>query len=185
MALIFIIRRIDVAVLRRRCGGAVERHDSRCSSISLEKWLGREGNMNIRYFTSDSPEDTIGIGRKIGESLKGGELIAYRGGLGAGKTTMTRGIALGMGLPDNVSSPTFAIVNEYHGKGRLSLYHFDLYRIRNRDELEAAGFYDYMSKDSVIAAEWSENAAEEFDRAIVITLEGSENRRRITIEDKR
>ena len=81
-----------------------------------------------KVFYTNSPEETIELGRQIGSRLKGGEIIAYKGGLGAGKTTITRGIALGMGLPDNVSSPTFSIVNEYHGSG-LSLYHFDMYRI--------------------------------------------------------
>ena len=70
-----------------------------------------------KVFYTNSPEETIELGRQIGSRLKGGEIIAYKGGLGAGKTTITRGIALGMGLPDNVSSPTFSIVNEYHGSG--------------------------------------------------------------------
>ena len=77
-----------------------------------------------------SPEETIAFAEKIGKLLRGGDIIAYRGGLGAGKTTFTRGIAVGMGLPDEVSSPTFALVNEYRGK-KLTLYHFDMYRIMN------------------------------------------------------
>lgn len=102
-----------------------------------------------------SPEETIKYAEKIGSLLKGGDIIAYKGGLGAGKTTFTRGLAIGMGLPDDVTSPTFTLVNEYRGK--LTLYHFDMYRIMNCDELETTGFYDYMSDDSVIACEWSEN----------------------------
>lgn len=102
-----------------------------------------------------SDEETINFAKKIGSLLKGGDIIAYRGGLGVGKTTFTRGLAVGMGLPDEVISPTFTLVNEY--RGDISLYHFDMYRIMNSDELETTGFYDYMSDDSVLAIEWSEN----------------------------
>ena len=117
-----------------------------------------------------SPEETIALGEKIGALLRGGEVIAYRGGLGAGKTTITRGISLGMGLGDEVTSPTFALVNEYTG-GKLSLYHFDMYRITSAEDLETAGFYDFMNEHSVIAAEWSENIADELpDDAIYIDI---------------
>lgn len=138
-----------------------------------------------KEFHTSSPEETIELGRKIGGCLTGGEVIAYKGGLGAGKTTFTRGLALGMGLEDNVSSPTFAIVNEYHGSGRLSLYHFDMYRICGGEALETTGFFDYMSEDSVIAAEWSENIAEELDKnTITIEIEAEgENGRKITLTD--
>lgn len=126
--------------------------------------------MFIKEFHTDSPEATIELGRRIGSCLTGGEIIAYKGGLGAGKTTFTRGLALGMGLEDNVSSPTFAIVNEYCGK--VTLYHFDMYRIMGAEALESTGFYDYMSPDSVIALEWSENIEDELgDDTIVIEFE--------------
>lgn len=105
-----------------------------------------------------SPEETIKFAQKIGSLLKGGDIIAYKGGLGAGKTTFTRGLAIGMGLPDDVVSPTFTLVNEYVGD--ISLYHFDMYRIINCDELETTGFYDYMSDDNVLAIEWSENISD-------------------------
>ena len=117
-----------------------------------------------------SPDETIALGERIGALLRGGEVIAYRGGLGAGKTTITRGISLGMGLGDEVTSPTFALVNEYTG-GKLSLYHFDMYRITSAEDLETAGFYDFMNERSVIAAEWSENIADELpDDAIYIDI---------------
>ena len=93
-------------------------------------------------FVTCTPEETIALAKKIGALLRAGDCIAYYGDLGAGKTTFTRGLAIGMGLPDEVSSPTFAIVNEYHGKGAVSLYHFDMYRIMSSDELETTGFYD-------------------------------------------
>ena len=80
-------------------------------------------------YISHSPEETIAFAEKVGKLLKKGDMIAYRGGLGAGKTTFTRGLAVGLGLPDNVTSPTYAIVNEYRGE-EISLYHFDMYRDR-------------------------------------------------------
>ena len=130
-----------------------------------------------------SPEETIAFAEQIGRLLRGGDIIAYRGGLGAGKTTFTRGIALGMGLPDQVSSPTFALVNEYRGKG-LTLYHFDMYRIMNAEALETTGFYDYISEDAVIVCEWSENIADCLpENVITITIETmGENVRKITVE---
>lgn len=105
---------------------------------------------------TNSPEETISFAEKIGGLLRGGDVVAYRGGLGAGKTAFTRGLALGMGLPDEVSSPTFALVNEYRGEN-ITMYHFDMYRIMNAEALETTGFYDYMSEDAVIVCEWTEN----------------------------
>ncbi|MDE6598605.1 MAG: tRNA (adenosine(37)-N6)-threonylcarbamoyltransferase complex ATPase subunit type 1 TsaE [Oscillospiraceae bacterium] len=130
-----------------------------------------------------SPEETIAFAEQIGRLLRGGDIIAYRGGLGAGKTTFTRGIALGMGLPDEVYSPTFALVNEYRGKG-LTLYHFDMYRILNAEALETTGFYDYISEDAVIVCEWSENIADCLPQNVItITIEtAGENVRKITVE---
>lgn len=129
--------------------------------------------------TTASAEETIAFAKKIGAMLKGGDIIAYKGGLGAGKTTFTRGLAIGMELPDEVSSPTFALVNEYRGKA-LTLYHFDMYRIMNEEALETTGFYDYISDDCVIAVEWSENIADCLPKNIItVTIEitGEEERR--------
>lgn len=135
-------------------------------------------------FITRSPEETIALAKKAGALLQGGEVLAYRGGMGAGKTTFTRGLALGMGLPDLVTSPTFALVNEYRGKGGLSLCHFDLYRIQGRDGLETTGFYDYMEPDTVLAVEWSENAAEFLppDAILITFVSLNEQEREITIE---
>ncbi len=129
-----------------------------------------------------SPAETIALGEKIGALLRGGEVIAYRGGLGAGKTTITRGISVGLGLGDEVTSPTFALVNEYAGE-KLTLYHFDMYRITSAEDLETCGFYDFMNERSVIAAEWSENIADELpDDAIYIDIARvSDEVREITI----
>ena len=105
------------------------------------------------------------------------------GGMGMGKTTITHGIAMGMGLRDDVSSPTFSLVNEYSGDGVLTLYHFDMYRISGADELESIGFYDYLSDGCAAVIEWSENIADELPPdAIIIQIEKTgENDRKITI----
>lgn len=108
-------------------------------------------------WTTHSPEETIALAQKIGAKLKAGDVIAYLGDLGAGKTTFTRGLALGMGLPDVVTSPTFALVHEYCREGITPLIHFDMYRIVDENELETTGFYDYPQNESVFAVEWSEN----------------------------
>ncbi|MBQ9895268.1 MAG: tRNA (adenosine(37)-N6)-threonylcarbamoyltransferase complex ATPase subunit type 1 TsaE [Ruminococcus sp.] len=131
-----------------------------------------------------SPEETIRTAEKLGSLLKAGDMIAYKGGLGAGKTTFTRGIAVGMGLGDNVTSPTFALVNEYHGDG-MTLYHFDMYRIENGDDLESTGFYDYPFEENVAAVEWSENIEEFLPKnTIYITINTiSDMEREIIIED--
>lgn len=135
----------------------------------------------IRRYKTSSADETVELGKKLGSRLRGGDVIAYRGGLGAGKTTMTRGIALGMGLRDEVSSPTFALVNEYLGK--LKLCHFDMYRIQGALDLESTGFFDYLSDDCVIAVEWSENIADELPEGyITVEIERiSEDEREITV----
>ncbi|MBQ8622950.1 MAG: tRNA (adenosine(37)-N6)-threonylcarbamoyltransferase complex ATPase subunit type 1 TsaE [Oscillospiraceae bacterium] len=119
----------------------------------------------MKKFLTHSADETVALGRLIGARLHGGDVIAYRGGLGAGKTTITHGIAQGMGLKDDVSSPTFALVNEYRGK--INLYHFDMYRINGGLDLETTGFYDYMDSDSVLAIEWSENISDELPLNVI------------------
>ena len=130
-----------------------------------------------------SAEETIEFAKEIGSRLKKGDIVAYTGGLGAGKTTFTRGLAMGLGMDDNVTSPTFSLVNEYHNKD-ISLYHFDMYRIMGADDLETTGFYDYSTDDSVFAIEWSENISEELpDNAVIINIERiDDNTRRITVK---
>ena len=136
--------------------------------------------MTKKYITR-SPEETVELGKRLGERLRAGDVVAYRGGLGAGKTTMTRGIALGMGLKDDVSSPTFALVHEYSGEKRLC--HFDMYRISGAADLESTGFFDYLGDGCVIAVEWSENIADELpDTAVTVSIEAvSEDVREITV----
>ncbi len=107
-------------------------------------------------YISRSEEQTEQIAVALAAALKGGETIAFYGGLGMGKTCFVRGLAKGLGYKGSVSSPTFAIVNEYKG-GRFDLYHFDMYRISNWEDLFSTGFYDYLEYDNIIAVEWSEN----------------------------
>lgn len=110
----------------------------------------------MEEFLSNSPAETESIAFSLAQTLCGGEVIAFRGDLGAGKTCFTRGLAKGLGYNGNVNSPTFALINEYIG-GRIPLYHFDMYRISTWEELYSSGYFDYLEIGSVIAAEWSEN----------------------------
>ena len=103
---------------------------------------------------SKSTEDTEKIGELIAEKLCGNEVIALFGGLGMGKTAFTRGLCRGLGVNDGVSSPTFALVNEYHGK--YNIYHFDMYRVTSWEDLYSTGFFDYLD-NGVLVIEWSEN----------------------------
>lgn len=113
-------------------------------------------------YQTSSPEETIALGRKIGRMLRRGDIVAYTGGLGAGKTTLTRGIVTGLGLEDCVLSPTFTLVNEYYGE--IPVYHFDMYRISSDADIEATGFFDYPAAGSVFIIEWAENIPETLSR---------------------
>ena len=133
-------------------------------------------------YLSHSPEETELLGQRMGETLSGGEIIAYQGGLGAGKTAFTRGLARGLGISMRVTSPTYTIVNEYTG-GRLPLFHFDMYRLGSAEELFDIGWEDYLARDGVCAVEWSENVQEAMQGAITVRMEKrSENTRCIRIE---
>jgi len=105
---------------------------------------------------SNSPEETIEVGQKIGSQLKGGEVVALCGQLGSGKTHLIKGIAAGAGAKDSrsVNSPTFVIVNEY--TGRLDIYHVDAYRLNSIDEFEMIGFDDFCYPGSVVLIEWAD-----------------------------
>ncbi len=103
---------------------------------------------------SKSTDDTEKIGEQIANKLCGNEVIALFGGLGMGKTAFTRGLCRGLDVNDGVSSPTFALVNEYHGK--YNIYHFDMYRVTTWDDLYSTGFFDYID-NGILVIEWSEN----------------------------
>lgn len=131
---------------------------------------------------SKSEEETEQAGAELARRLPPGSVVAFYGGLGAGKTAFVRGMARGMGIDAFVSSPTFTIVNEY--TGRRSLFHFDMYRLQSADELFDIGWEDYLGRNGVCAVEWSENVREAFegDEYTVSFRKTSETGREITIE---
>ena len=131
-----------------------------------------------------SPEETEAVGRKLAAQLQPGDVLAYYGDLGAGKTAFTRGLAAGLGVTEQVTSPTYTIVNEYLS-GRLPLFHFDMYRLGSADELFDIGWEDYLARGGICAVEWSENVEEALDGALRITItkdSADETVRTITIE---
>ena len=132
-------------------------------------------------FITHSPEETEALGEKLGKVLPAGSIVAYRGDLGAGKTAFTRGLARGLGYTQQVTSPTYTIVNEYLG-GRLPLFHFDMYRLHSSDDLFDIGWDDYLDRNGVCAVEWSENVADAMEDSLLVTIEKlGENQRRITM----
>ena len=134
----------------------------------------------MEYITH-SPAETEELGCRLGRTLGPGAVVAYFGGLGMGKTAFTRGLARGLGCRGRVTSPTFAIVNEYEG-GRLPLFHFDMYRLGSSGELYEIGWEDYLARGGVCAVEWSENVTEAMEGAVSVTIDVlGENTRRITI----
>ena len=131
---------------------------------------------------TNSPAETEAVGAALGRVLKPGTVIAYRGGLGAGKTAFTRGLARGLGYTDSVTSPTYTIVNEYLG-GRLPLFHFDMYRLASSDDLWDIGWEDYLERGGVCAVEWSENVTDAMEGAITVTISRLDDEtRKITVE---
>ena len=107
---------------------------------------------------SHSVSETEQLGEQLGARLPAGSVVAFRGGLGMGKTAFTRGLARGLACQDRVTSPTFTIVNEY--EGRLPLFHFDMYRLSDSDALFDIGWEDYLDRGGVCAVEWSENVSD-------------------------
>ena len=132
----------------------------------------------MKYVTN-SEEETEALGVRLAGRLEPGAVVAFTGGLGAGKTAFTRGLARGLGIGERVTSPTFTIVNEYEG-GRLPLFHFDLYRVNSSDELFDIGWEDYLSRGGVCAVEWSENVAEAIEddaiRVSIVRGDGDDDR---------
>ena len=133
---------------------------------------------------SHSVSETEDLGYRLGRQLSGGTVVAYRGGLGMGKTAFTRGLARGLDCQDRVTSPTFTIVNEY--QGRLPLFHFDMYRLPDSDALFDIGWEDYLDRGGVCAVEWSENVADALpENTVFVTIarhEAHDDWRVITIE---
>ena len=124
----------------------------------------------MMQITTHSADETQALGQKLASRLAPGDVIAYFGDLGAGKTAFTRGLAQGLGITGPVTSPTYTIVNEYLS-GRIPLFHFDMYRLSSSDELFDIGWEDYLSRGGVCAVEWSENVADALQDAIRVTIE--------------
>jgi tRNA threonylcarbamoyladenosine biosynthesis protein TsaE len=104
--------------------------------------------------SSGSPEETLALGERIGRSLKPGAVVALRGGLGAGKTCLAKGIARGLGVEETVTSPTYTIISEY--RGRVPLYHIDAYRLAGDEDFEGLGGMEFVGGEGVAIIEWSE-----------------------------
>lgn len=132
-----------------------------------------------KYITN-TPQETEDLGAKLSSHLKAGDVVALYGGLGMGKTAFVRGMAAGLGLDcTQVSSPTFALVNDYGGNPPL--VHFDMYRINSWEDLYSTGFFDYLDAGVVLAVEWSENIENALpEQAIRVTFSRiSDNQRQI------
>ena len=137
-------------------------------------------------FISNSPQETIEFGRRIGSQLKGGEVIGICGLLGSGKTHLIKGIAAGAGARDSkqVNSPTFVIVNEY--AGRLDIYHIDAYRLNSIAEFEMLGFDEYCNPQSVVLIEWAdkiESALKAIDYIRIELQYGGETKRKLQVKN--
>ena len=132
-------------------------------------------------FETRSPEETEQVGSALAQQLKPGTVIAYQGDLGAGKTAFTRGLARGLGCVEQVTSPTYTIVNEYI-TGKMPLFHFDMYRLTCADDLFDIGWEDYLERGGICAVEWSENVAEALENPVLVCIEKTgEDCRRIMV----
>ena len=135
----------------------------------------------MEYITH-SPQETRALGGRLADVLWAGAVVAFTGDLGAAKTAFVSGMAEALGVEERVTSPTFTIVNEYEG-GRLPLFHFDMYRLGDADELFHIGWEDYLARGGICAVEWSENVDEAMENAVYITIHKTgEQTRRIEIE---
>lgn len=137
-------------------------------------------------FISNSPQETVELGHRIGSQLKGGEVIGICGLLGSGKTHLIKGIAAGAGARDSkqVNSPTFVIVNEY--AGRLDIYHIDAYRLNSIAEFEMLGFDEYCHQQSVVLIEWAdkiESALKAIDYIRIELQHAGETKRKIQVKN--
>lgn len=133
----------------------------------------------MKEIVTHSYEETLAMASDYAKTLPKGSVIGFVGGLGMGKTAFTTGFVKGLGINADVSSPTFAICNDYIGKN-ARVYHFDMYRVESWDDLYSTGFFDYLETDAYILAEWSENIFGALpDDAVIIEIEKiDENTRR-------
>jgi tRNA threonylcarbamoyladenosine biosynthesis protein TsaE len=138
--------------------------------------------MAMRTVTTQSEDETEAVGRDLAATLSEGDVLLLHGDLGAGKTAFIRGLGEGLGVrPDEVSSPTFTLIQEYRG-GRLPLFHVDLYRIEDPREFDELGL-DEIAENGVLAIEWAERLPQPPSDALRISIEhAGESQRRIVIE---
>ena len=149
--------------------------------------MALESNMGVHMeVLSHNVTETEALGRQLAAHLHSGDVVAFFGGLGAGKTAFTRGLAAGLGCRGRVTSPTFTIVNEYDGP--IPLFHFDMYRLGSEEELFDIGWEDYLARPGVCAVEWSEQVAGALPpEAVRVTIRrhpADENWREITVEGR-
>ena len=140
-----------------------------------------EDDMN---YTTNTAAQTEALGARLAGTLRPGDVVAFFGDLGAGKTAFVRGMAAGLGVREPVTSPTYTIVNEYLS-GSMPLFHFDLYRLTGPDDLFDIGWEDYLDRGGVCAVEWSERVREVLEDAIFVTIRMSPEGpdcREITVE---
>lgn len=137
----------------------------------------------MQTFVTKNENETVLLGERLAKTLKSGTVVAFYGGLGMGKTAFTRGMAKALGTKVTVSSPTFAIVNDYGGNPPL--YHFDMYRVESWDDLFASGFFDFYEAGGILAVEWAENIENALpENTVRVTIKRGEcdEQRIITVE---
>lgn len=142
---------------------------------------------NVTIIESNSPEETLALGRRLGAAAKPGEVYTLVGDLGVGKTVLTQGIADGLGITEPICSPTFTIVQVYE-EGRMPFYHFDVYRIGDIEEMDEIGYEDYFYGEGLTMIEWANLIEEILPRerkeiTIEKDLEKGFDYRRITIKE--
>ena len=137
-------------------------------------------------YISNSPEETKSMGKDFSKNLTKGNIVALYGELGSGKTQFIKGICKGLGVKEIVTSPTFIIINEYTASLVENVFHFDLYRIKNKEEVFSLGFEEYMTRDGIILIEWPELVEDELPKEtfkIFMSHSGnSENTRSISMK---
>ncbi|MBR5236143.1 MAG: tRNA (adenosine(37)-N6)-threonylcarbamoyltransferase complex ATPase subunit type 1 TsaE [Clostridia bacterium] len=141
--------------------------------------------MSVREFVTESEQETREVAVSLAKKLLPGHVLCLRGELGVGKTVFAQGLCAQLGIREPVSSPTFTLVNEYEGEG-CRVFHFDLYRIEEPEELYEIGFEEMISSDAIVLIEWPEQAGELLPSArLDITIERmGENGRRIVMEER-
>ena len=123
-------------------------------------------------YESKTQQETETLGEKLASKAECGDIYCLIGGLGSGKTAFARGFARGLGISGEITSPTFTIVNTYIGTGRLNLYHFDVYRLNNLDEMDDTGYEEYFYGDGVTLLEWADLIEELWPQnAIIVRFE--------------